>query len=807
MRGEAFRYPSLYFVAAVVIGVLVAGWKLPPSLSATALTAASILIVAASPVRVAKRAFIPLFAVAGFFCMYSALADLEAENNIGKFVPVKYAALEGVVKSPVEFYPHGGRFRLAAEKLNGQKVSGLVIAGVYNDTTPPLPGDRVLVPNAHVKPVIGFKNFGGFDKEGYLRESGVTAQLNVPKNGAMQITEPASAWRPDNACEKLRRGIHTFIKKEFPKEEAATASAMTIGARGGLTPNEKHLYSASGLSHLLAVAGLHVGFIGGFSYLVFYAFFFWVFYFLAPSWTQSGAHRKWAAFFCILAVLVYVLVTGANVPSRRAGIMAAVFFVSLILGREGELLNSLAMSAIVILMINPTALSSFSFLMSYVAVAAMALLFEREKAALEIGEPKKHGWFDRVAGFFVETAKISLVLAVATAPLIMSTFNEVHGESVFANIIAVPIAMLAIPSVFISFVLGWVWAPLGTAGAWVSSVLFSGIEFTARFFGSSSFLSFSGPSPAAWLVVFYYTVFVLWAVRFRYFALSAVALFAAIVFFYRPVDRQGAEVRFIDVGQGDATLIMLKDGVNILVDGGLRFRDYDLGELVVLPELRRLGIRKLDAVIATHGDIDHVGGLFAVMRNMKVARFMDNGEPHKALALLRKIAGERGVPSFSLHAGMSIPVSSEAVFTVLHPSKNFLDDHPNAKNNNISLMMMLTVDGKKILLTADCEKQAEHYLLENNAPLKADVLHVAHHGSGSSTTPTFLSAVSPRLAIISVGKLNRYGMPAKKTIATLRGRGLAVYQTQDDGDISLLLRGGKMSLKTFVNPEPIMLGE
>ncbi len=809
MRGEALRYPSLYYALAVVAGILIAGWKLPPGVSIPALTIAAVLLTAFSSIPLGMRTLIPVFAAASFLSMNAATAELEAADQIGKFVPVKGAELEGVVRGPMEYFSDGCRFRLAAERLNGRIVSGVLSVGVYNGMVPPLPGDRILLQNARVKPVIGFKNFGGFNKEEYLRESGITATVNVPKKGVVQIIRPAPAWRPDAASEKLRRSIHDFIKREFPKGEAASAAAMTIGVRGGLTPKEKRDYSTSGLAHLLAVAGLHVGFIGGFSFLVFDALFFWAFHFSRPAWTQSGAHKKCAAFLCIVAVVLYVLVTGANIPSRRAGVMAVVFFLSVILGKEGELINSLALSAVVVLLLNPTAVSSFSFLTSYAAVGAIALwLLWKKGGRKEPGEGfKENGWLGRVRGFFVETAEISLLLAVATAPLIMSRFNELHGESVLANLTAVPIAMFAIPSVFLSFALGSVWGPLGSVFAWVSSLGFSGIEFIAGAVRRSSVLSFVGPSPVAWLVAFYYLVFLVWAFRLRYLAPAAAALLAAIIFFYWPVERKYSEVRFIDVGQGDATLIMLRDGANILVDGGERFKDYDLGELVVMPELRRLGIEKLDAVIATHGDMDHVGGLFTVMGSLKVSRYMDNGEPHKALAGLRRIADERGVPRFGLRAGMRIPVSDLAGLVVLHPSKRFVDEHPRAKNNNVSLMLMLEIGGKRVLLPADNEKEAERHLVEAGAPLKADVLHVAHHGSGSSTTPAFLSAVAPRLAVISVGALNRYNMPAKKTIEALRGRGLLVLQTQYDGDVSLLFGDGGTSLKTYANPEPVLLAE
>ncbi|MBI3794256.1 MAG: DNA internalization-related competence protein ComEC/Rec2 [Nitrospinae bacterium] len=804
MNGELLRLPSLYFALAVVAGIVVGGLGFPNPLLVTILTGVSVLIVALAPIQISRKPLIPIFAVAGLLSISFSNAALNAPDHVNRMVPIRKCEVEGIVKGPIEYYKRGGRFALSVEKLNGQKASGLVQVGLYYNAMPPIPGDRVLLSNAYLKPVIGFKNFGGFDKEEYYRESGITVVTNLSKKDSLSIISEAGAWRPLSTAERLRRNIRDFIVREYPKVESASASAMTIGTRGALTPREKRAYSSSGLAHLLAVAGLHVGFISAFSYLIFYAFFFYLFYLLRPEWTQSGAHRKWAALFCILAVVLYVLVTGANIPSRRAGIMATIFFLSMIFGREGEIINSLAVSAIAILLLDPRALSSFSFLMSYTAVTAIALMLLRGRGKAEPldGLLEKRDAFSKTAEFFWDVAKISILLAFVTAPLLMRTFNEVNAFSVPANIIAVPIAMFAVPSVFVAHALGNLWEPLGSAVAWASSVAFSGIEFTAGFFGSSKLLSFSGPPPAMWLSALFYAVFFLWVFRSRLFASSAVVLIAALLAFYWPAERTFSEVRIIDVGQGDSTLIMLKDGKNILIDGGVRIGDYDLGEIVILPELRRLGIKKLDAVIATHGDMDHVGGLFSVMKGIKVARYMDNGEPHKALSALRAIADEADIPRFGLHAGMRLPLSGVADFSVIHPSVEFIKEHPNAKNNNISLMILLATEGRTALLPADCEKETENFLMKKNAVPKAEVLHVGHHGSGTSTTPAFLLAVSPKIAVISVGKLNRYRMPAKKTMQALHDANLEILQTQDEGDVSLMVKDGKMSVKTFANPEP-----
>ncbi len=807
MEIKRFRRPSIEFALALMGGILVfrQGW--PPPVSALAVTAVAVLLIALSALPLKARPLLALFAVAGFLALHRADAAFDASDHISRFLPAKKAVLSGTVRTPIDYFPHGYRFGLAAEKLDGRPVSGLVQVSVYKgDAPPPLPGDQVELSDVGVKPVIGFRNFDGFDYERFMKDRGVAGRANLRRVEDMRVKQAASHWRAETFCEILRRDIHGFILKEFPENERASASAMTVGITGGLDKQLRRNYAVAGIAHLLAVSGLHVGFISAIAYLLFHYASFYALYLLRRRWTEAGIHRKVAAFLCIIAVFVFVLTAGASVSSQRAGIMAAVFFLSMVAGREGELLNSLALSAIVVLLLDPAALFSASFILSYLAVLAIALLFMREKeepegAADKLAALEKPTVFKRIKRSAIETVKISLAVSAITAPALMAIFNETQGGGILTNLIAIPLAAFAVPSVFIAAALGWVWLPLGETLGWFSSFAFWGINFAARFFGSSSLFTFAGPAPAAWLVCLFYCVYALWVVRHRLFPVSAALLCVAIAFFYWPQDRQYTELRFIDVGQGDATLVMLKDGTNILVDGGVRFGNFDAGELAVLPELRRLGIRKLDAVIATHGDMDHVGGLSAVMKGVRVLRYMDNGEPHRALDVLRKIADSRGISCFVLHGGRNLPLSRNAVLSVLHPSSQFIQEYPDSKNNNLSLMLMLQTEGKRILLPADNEKQAEKYLLAEGANLKADVLKVAHHGSGGSTTPDFLEAVSPRVAIISVGRMNAYHMPAKRTMATLGEHPIDVYQTKEQGEVSLTLRDGKFFVKTYTEPD------
>ncbi|MBI5177897.1 MAG: DNA internalization-related competence protein ComEC/Rec2 [Nitrospinae bacterium] len=794
MGMKNLRYPSVDLALALAGGILIyrQPWGFPTAL--LALTAVALALIAVSKMPLTWRTLIPLFAAAGFFGMWRADAAMDAANHVGRLVPVSRAALEGTVRTPIEYFPHGYRFALSAERLNGAPVTGSVQIGVQKGDAPPLPGDRVELQNISVRPITGFHNLDGFDYEQFMRDKGIAARANLRGEAAMRVTLPAGEWNLFAACEKLRRNIHSFILQNYPRNQSAAVAAMTVGVTGGITRQEWREWAVSGLVHLLSVSGLHVGFVSGGAYAVFYFMAFYLLWWLKPRWVEAGWHRKLSALLCIGAVFGFVLMTGASVPAQRAGIMAAVFFLSVIVGREGELLNSLALSAIIVLLLDPPALFSVSFILSYTAVLAIILLVARapdKPDPLESLTPPTP--LSRMGDFFLVTVKISLAVGAASAPVVMSIFNELHGGGVLANLVAIPLGAFAVPSVLAAAGLGWLWPPLGETAAWVSSLAYGGIGFVAHLFGNNPLLSFSGPAPAWWLVALVYAVYALWVFRSRLMLPGIALLCLAAAVFYWPQKRTFSEVRFIDVGQGDATLIMMRDGTNILVDGGLRFGEFDAGELAVIPELRRLGVRRLDAVIATHGDSDHVGGLFAVMNRIAVKRYMDNGEESKALDGLRAIARNKGIEYAVLRGGDTVPGLPN--ISVLHPSGKFAAEHAGTKNNNLALMLMLEIDGAKVLLPADNEKEAEKYLVAEGAALKADVLKVPHHGSATSSTPEFVAEVGPKIAVISVGRMNRFHMPSRKTLATLMGR--PVYQTQYDGDVSLTVRDGKIKVRTF----------
>jgi competence protein ComEC len=261
-------------------------------------------------------------------------------------------------------------------------------------------------------------------------------------------------------------------------------------------------------------------------------------------------------------------------------------------------------------------------------------------------------------------------------------------------------------------------------------------------------------------------------------------------------------VTFLDVGQGDSALIQTPGGRAILVDAGGRYEDgtaapSDIGERVVVPALRRAGVRRLDVVVLTHPHEDHAGGLPAVFRALPVGLWLDSGQAHAAPGYTEalRLARTKRIPFHVTTAGERVEVEPGVALEVLAPTPPLFSGTRDDLNNN-SIVFRLVYGRARFLFCGDAAWEAEERLLRSGADLRADVLKAGHHGSATSSGAPFLAAVAPRFAVISCGRHNRYGHPADATVARLQAAGAAVYRTDEDGGIVMTTRGDDIRVQT-----------
>jgi competence protein ComEC len=597
----------------------------------------------------------------------------------------------------------------------------------------------------------GKRNPGGFDYRAYLERRGVRGQVYVRE---VLEFEPAAI----TLKERLRQGVVAGLGER----EAALLQAMTLGVRDDLG-ELREVFAASGLAHLLALSGLHVGVL------------------MAALGLALSFMGRWRYPLMILFVLFFVLLVGATPSVVRAGAMVSAVLITLWLGSGRiEPWPALGLAALLTLLWNPSWLFDLSFQLSYLAVAGI-LLFAGPVMKLLFGEDFiARGWWDpRV--LVVGAAVVSASAQSLTLPLIAHTFGSVPLLSPFVNVFAIPLATLLVPLGFLAGVLGLVSlglaAALNLATGFIAGLLIRLADLASVLpnliwgeIEATGFLLYAVGATALALVT---------CRRLRPWRGFLVVL-AATAGSTLLVDDNRAELVFLDVGQGDGALIRLPDGIDILVDGGgSMWSDFDVGARTVVPALKALGVRRLELVVASHAHVDHMEGLISVLKLMPVQMLVIGAESpdREVYNDLMNAAERQGVPVLQVSRGESLSLGRARLEFLNPPRRRYGDVDAD------SVAFVLHFDDRpRALFLGDMPATVEAEL----AFPDVDVLMVAHHGSRTSTSEALLIAARPKKAVISYGR-NNYGHPSPLVLERLERHGVAVRETFLEGAVRVPL--------------------
>lgn len=621
-----------------------------------------------------------------------------------------------------------------------------------------LPAGRVRVRGVLVR-AAGSRNPGGFDRASYLRRRGIAAQISVLEVLSVRPRPPL--------VERFRRGARAGL----PPARAALMEAMTLGLRDELG-DVRDSFAASGLAHVLAVSGLHLAVL------------------VAALARLSAPLGRRRYPLLMAAAVAYVLLVGPSPSLVRACCMALAGLTCLALGYPRiEPWPVLALAACVGLLVAPASAFDLSFQLSYLAVAGMVgftLPFARLlSGGARLPRPRRPQSFDPRASISAALAA-SMAAQLPTLSLVASTFHGLPLAAPILNLVAVPLAAILVPLGFCASVAGLAWLPVSVLLNQVVSPIAGFMLRLARVGAELPRLPWGEVSVHGHVCFFAAVVAIALVAngRLRPWRGAAVVLVAVLLSVAVPPAHHAPEVVFLDVGQGDATVVRLPGGVEILVDGGgTPFSDFDVGEAIVVPALRALAVGKLEVVVATHPDADHVEGLLAVLREFDVGTLvLGTVWPGNPLdERIRALASQRGVVVHEARRGERWVFGRggrQAVFEVLNPPARSY-----GSTNADSVAFVLRYGGAtQVLFLGDLPGDVEARLAVPAVP----VLKVAHHGSARSTSVALLRAAHPRLAVVSVGR-NGYGHPSPEVLERLRAAGVSTLTTQAHGAVRLPL--------------------
>lgn len=553
----------------------------------------------------------------------------------------------------------------------------------------------------------------------------------------------------------------------FDRDVRGPLSALLLGRTSELDRGMVALYRRGGLYHLLVISGLHVALAAGLA--------LWV----LRALRISGKTRDAAL---LVAVLLFVLVGGANPPAVRSGIVFTVYVAARLLERPVGPLQTIGLSALALFIAAPAQIYSIGTVLTFAAVCGIAFFTAPIRARLPA----------RPAGIFSGFAA-AVAAQVGTAPILLWRFNVVSAGAWLTAPLSIPLSggLIALGAVVLLLLaMGIFPVPL----VWLFGAGSRCLEFVAERASGIAFLRPTPPLPAV-LLVSLLTFGAVLLRRGRVLPLASAAL-VFLILAVRPGSggpQHGFSLEALDVGQGDS--LLLRWGRHaLLVDGGGPFDldARDFGRTRLLPKLLDRGVTRLDAALLTHPHPDHALGLFAVLEELPVGALWrsageDEGDLYRRLA---ELAGRRRVPVTALVPGQLV-AWSDASLRVLHSGgRRWKLD----ATNNQSVVALFERDGRRALLTGDAGAATEQALLREGKLPRADLLKIGHHGSRGSTVPEFLRALGPRLALISCGRENRFGHPAPETLETLRKERVPVYRTDRLSDIRVDLLPGVIRL-------------
>ncbi|MGH2348292.1 MAG: DNA internalization-related competence protein ComEC/Rec2, partial [bacterium] len=499
------------------------------------------------------------------------------------------------------------------------------------------------------------------------------------------------------------------------------------------------------------------------------------------------------------AVAFFALMTGWVPSVGRATVMALVGVAASLLRRDRDAYTSLAAAALVLLIAEPALLADLGFQLSFAATWGLLYVAPALAGRIMVGPRWLRSLLSMTAG-----------AQLAVLPLLAYHVGRISIAGFVANLLVVPIVGVLVPVGFAAAGLGLAAPALGGAALAILRPVLGLLISTAELFGRAPGATVAVLPPdvlttaAMYAVLIGLTEAVRGAIRVTKMRVltGGCAVLAAMLWMQAATASPGRLViTVLDVGQGDAILIQTPGGAAMLIDGGGdlegRPTGYDIGEQRVVPALRRLGVRALDVVALSHPHEDHAGGLVAVLKNFRVGLVLDAGVPHPApgyVALLRWIERTH-IPYRLARRGMRLDLGDGVSVTVLHPEEPLLVGTGSDANLN-SVVLRVTYGDVDALFLGDLEAPIEWKLLADGDDLRSAVLKVGHHGSATSTTPEFLEAVRPAVAVISVGAWNPFGHPHRRTLDALDDAAASVYRTDHHGAVTVTTDGTRLWVRT-----------
>ena len=630
-----------------------------------------------------------------------------------------------------------------------------------------------------VIPVSEKRNPYQFDYRAFLDQREISVQIRLDSLISQSKNNNARTWN------WWRVRALKLIDQNFSKETAPVAKALLLGYKQDLEGASKQAFARAGLSHIMAVSGLHVGFIIA---------PFWI---IIPFFWSKKYGRISGLILLILILYSYAGLTGFSSSVIRASIMAGLLTFGKLFNKSPNSINLTGVAAIGLLIWKPGQLFEIGFQLSFSAVLIILLVLPIIQNALPYWLRLR--WYAKPLMVVI----VSIVVQLGLYPIQVFYFGEVSLISPAANALFVPLLGLMVP-----FALGCL--IISTAVPAFAATLIFPVEIFLK--GMNAFVGFSSGLDWAWVETSLPSVllFPFWAALIFFIASWRIPLIrwkwlTVSMFFFcvilsesviNKLDNRELTVTVFDVGQGDAALIQTPNRKNVLVDAGVWSPGYDSGVSVILPHLKEAGIERLDAIILSHPHADHIGGILSLIEEIEIDVIYNSGYEYESNLYRNylELAEAKNIEVKSVKAGDKLNVDPALIMLVLGPEGEKFNNDPNQH----SVVLNMIYEESEFLFTGDAGEDQEERLLENYGELlDTDFLKVGHHGSRTSSYSEFLEEVTPEIAVVSLAERNRFGHPHAEAIQRIQQTGTELYFTSRDKALVFISDGKRIWRKEW----------
>lgn len=671
------------------------------------------------------------------------------------------------------------------------------------------PGDQLMV-LARVDRINNYKTPGVFDYRLFLasRSIFIAGTIESPSQ-ILPFQDLIVPWYKTIRYfpERVRHDIGLFLDKTLNPGSAGLYRALLIGSRSGINGGVIEQFKATGCMHLLAISGIHMGLLG----MMISFSLTWLM--KRSEYLLKNTHiPTLATLFTLLPLIGYAFIAGLNTPVIRALIMAVFFLIAVVLRRQKSILHIIAAAALFVLILNPLALFTVSFQLSFSSVLAIALIYPRLLSRLE---QKQLSIAGKLYTYFYAAISVSVAATLGSLPFMLLHFNRFSTVGPFINLLvepflclwSLPVGLIAMPFIFLSPDIAAVLLKAGSLGLIASNKI--------------TYLGNTIPAASLWTITpnkaeifLYFGILLLWVYRsktaYRKLTLLSLSLLF-LLFFTRGlwINLPGkiSEVSFLDIGQGSSSLIQLPHGGTVLLDGGSKASPhFNVGERIIAPFLWKKQLWRINDVIITHPHSDHFNGLSFIIEQFRPNRLWINGSSPDSQQYrdLLQLAKKKNISIQVPEAGQDLLTGKNTLITSVNEGENKLPENsqsPKKTNrpplNDQSLVVKFEHGKTSFLFPGDISKKVELTLVDSKADLRANVLLAPHHGSKGSGSLHFIESVNPELIVISARHNGRGQYVYSEHLKQWQKDGRTVLVTSRNGTVSCRTDGTDLQVKTF----------